>query len=73
MSSEDEIRRENQKRFDKFIDELEEISKKHGVLLNVTGGVHIVSSEEKIDEVHYSRDSTSGDLSSEVIFSSPDK
>lgn len=47
-------------RFAGFISELENISKKYGIEIHSTGGVFIY--DEKIKEIKYQTDHTSGDL-----------
>lgn len=61
---------EQQIRFEGFTNELEKLSKRYGVSLDITGGVYVMSSEDKqkIKEIIYSNDSSSGDLSSKIIF-----
>lgn len=60
---------DREKRFNDFTTELGELSKKYGVMINSTGGVNIFNKEDliTIEEVYYSNDYTSGDLSYEVI------
>ena len=50
-----------------FVKELEKLSLRYGVTLDVTGGVYQDDPKE-IENVHYSTDHTSGDLSSDVKF-----
>lgn len=49
-----------EERYSDFITELETICVQHGVTLQVTGGVEI--HDEKIEELIYSDDPTSGDI-----------
>ena len=48
-------------RFDEFVDGLEKLSSKYGIILQVTGGV-LVYDEGDVTGVQYTRDHTSGDL-----------
>lgn len=51
---------DQEQRFTAFIRDLEQISAKHGVVLQVTGGVSI--EDAPLDAVRYSDDPTSGDI-----------
>jgi len=61
---------EQQKRFELFTSELEKISKKYGVTLNVAGGVRIFNKEDIKDiiSIEYDNDSSSGDLQSYITW-----
>lgn len=63
-----------EKRFQRFIKDLEKISLKHGVAISSTGGVTIFPDDEvkMVADVEYSDDSSSGDLSWELAFQKPD-
>ena len=59
---------EQQRRFELFTNELEKISKKYGVTLDVTGGVNVYNENDmkEIVSVQYDNDSSSGDLQSYI-------
>ena len=61
---------QREKRFDFFCKELGKISKKYGVLIQSTGGVIILSDEDKseIKNLFYVNDHTSGDLDYEIQY-----
>jgi len=63
---------EQQKRFELFTSELEKISKKYGVTLDVTGGVKVYNENDMKDiiSVQYDNDSSSGDLQSYIKWDS---
>ena len=56
----------DRQRLDKFVDGLEKLSSKYGIVLQVTGGV-VIYDEGDITGVQYTRDHTSGDLWPEQI------
>jgi len=52
-----------QQRFTNFTQELAELSKKHGIVLQAIGGVMIADpKDEHLDNLTYTNDATSGDL-----------
>lgn len=52
-----------QDRFTKFTQELAELSKKHGVVLQSIGGVQITEQDNPaLEKLEYTDDATSGDL-----------
>jgi len=56
---------EEQKRFTKFTKELANLSKKYGIVLEVTGGVNFVDlkeDKESLAKLSYSDDAVSGDI-----------
>jgi len=53
--------------FQKFIEELTELSKKYNIAIKSTGGVIIYSPDEDLSDIVYTNDSSSGDL--DFIFS----
>lgn len=55
-----------QKTFKKFIADLTKISKKHGVILQVTGGVKITDNTGILENLVYSDDASSGDINYEL-------
>lgn len=56
------INEQTQNNYDSFIQGLTELSKKHGVALNVTGGVYIYE-PELLKNIEYTSDISSGDIS----------
>lgn len=54
--------REYKKRFDRFIAGLEKLSKKHKITISVTGGVILFPPNAKLDNLTYTNDHTSGDI-----------
>jgi len=68
MNKEEQNFEEQQERFCKFTKELEKLSLKYGVSLNVCGGVNVYSKNILPDliSIEYDCDSSSGDLSSTV-------
>lgn len=63
------ITNEEQKRFEQFTKELAKLSKKYGIVLQVTGGVYI-EKDGDIKSIVYTDDASSGDLNSEVEYNS---
>ena len=58
-----------EKNFHDFVDGLEKLSRKYGVILGVTGGVHITNTRNPyLKRFCYTRDHTSGDLDSIGFF-----
>ena len=57
---------EEQIRFEKFTLALEKLSKKHGISLDVCGGVYVIDQEaiSNIEKIEYTNDVSSGDLQS---------
>jgi len=56
---------EEKKRFTKFTKELATLSKKHGIVLEVTGGVNFVDlkeDKESLEKLSYTDDAVSGDI-----------
>lgn len=56
---------EEEKRFTKFTRELADLSRKYGIVLAVTGGVHFTSlkkDKKLLEKLSYTDDATSGDL-----------
>ena len=56
---------EEQKRFTKFAKELATLSKKYGIVLEVTGGVNFVDlkeDKESLEKLSYTDDAVSGDI-----------
>ena len=56
---------EEKQRFTKFTKELATLSKKHGIVLSVTGGVYFVDlkeEKESIANLAYTDDAVSGDI-----------
>jgi hypothetical protein len=53
---------EDQFRFANFIRELTALSKKHGIAIRSTGGVHIFSDSSEAEGLIYTDDASSGDL-----------
>ena len=51
-----------QKTFEKFISGLTKLSKKHGVILQVIGGVQITDNTGILESLIYSSDASSGDI-----------
>ena len=66
LQIEKQIKLERQKVFEKFIAGLTKLSKKHGVLLQVTGGVKITDNTGLLENLTYSRDASSGDVTYEL-------
>lgn len=57
------MKKNEQERFTLFTKELAELSKKYGVVLQSSGGVMITNlRSEKLQNISYVDDSTSGDL-----------
>lgn len=61
---------EKNDRFEKFTKALAKLSQEHGVTLDVTGGVWIMSPEEQMNliTIEYDSDPSSGDLRCYVNF-----
>ena len=58
-----------QKRFEKFTKELAELSKKHGFLLEISGGVITYDLNDPVlENLSYTNDVTSGDLYPNYVF-----
>lgn len=57
-----------QERYDKFISELEKISKKYGVSLDSCGGVWVAPDVKNIKNIEYDNDYLSGDLHSYITY-----
>ena len=56
---------EEEKRFTKFTKELAALSKKHGIVIDVTDGVHFIDlkeDKESLAKLSYSDDAVSGDI-----------
>lgn len=54
---------DGKQRFERFMRELTALSKQYGVVIESTGGVHVLADAEAAARVAYSRDASSGDLS----------
>jgi hypothetical protein len=57
---------DREKRFMDFVDDLEKISAKYGIIIQVTG--HVWIHDKPLEAVTYTKDSTSGDIIPIQIF-----
>jgi hypothetical protein len=51
-----------QRRFAAFVKELTELSKKHCIMLQCTGGIYISNNPKEVEGLVYTNDASSGDL-----------
>jgi len=58
----------SKERYTNFIRELETISKKYNVVISITGGVIIYHDDAKLDNLSYTNDYTSGDITPQFLF-----
>lgn len=61
-----QINLKRQKTLEKFIAGLTKLSKKHGVILQVIGGVQITDNTGILENLIYSSDASSGDITFEL-------
>jgi len=58
----EERRKLEQRRFAAFVKELTELSKKHGIIIQSTGGVYISEDPKEVEGLVYTDDASSCDL-----------